>query len=107
MPAPGGPADAIAAYKGNLNYHWLRGRLFGSAVQLIYALIAFLGFLSWFRNRKQRVLLWMSVWASSLLLAAFFARSPLAHYVLLSLTASLSPFSPLQTSPSGICCCIS
>jgi hypothetical protein len=67
-----GPADAITAYKGNLNFQWLRGRLFAFAVQLIYALIVFLGFLAWFRNRAQRVLLWMSVWASALLLSAFF-----------------------------------
>jgi hypothetical protein len=69
-PPLAGPADAIAAYKGNLNYRFLRGRLFGSAVQVIYGLIAILGFLSWFRNRKRPVLLWMSVWASALLLSA-------------------------------------
>jgi Stage II sporulation protein E (SpoIIE) len=67
-----GSADAIAAYNGNLNYHWLRGRLFGFTVQFIYALIALLGFVAWSRNRAQRVLLWMSVWASALLLSAFF-----------------------------------
>jgi hypothetical protein len=78
-----GPADAIAASKGNLNYHWLRGRLFGFAVLLIYALIVLFGFLAWFRNRKQRVLLWMSLWASALLLSAFFGRFRLPFTVAL------------------------
>ncbi len=92
-----GPADAIAAYKGNLNYRWLRGRLFGSAVQLIYGLIALLGFLSWFRNRKQRVLLWMSVWASALLLSAFFGslRLPFTAAVANGITQPLLSFADI------------
>jgi serine phosphatase RsbU (regulator of sigma subunit) len=71
-PPLAGPADAIAAYKGNLNYQWLQGRLFGFALQIIYGFIAFLGFISWFRNRTRRVLLWMSAWACALLLSSFF-----------------------------------
>ncbi len=71
-PPLAGPADAIAAYKGNLNYRWLQGRLFGFAIQLIYGFIAFLGFISWFRNRTRRVLFWMSAWACALLLSSFF-----------------------------------
>jgi phosphoserine phosphatase RsbU/P len=71
-PPLAGPADAIAAYKGNLNYRWLQGRLFGFAIQIIYGFIAFLGFISWFRNRTRRVLFWMSAWACALLLSAFF-----------------------------------
>jgi hypothetical protein len=71
-PPLAGPADAIAAYKGSLNDRWLRGRLFGFAIQLIYALIAFFGFISWFRNRGRRVLFWMSAWACALLLSSFF-----------------------------------
>jgi hypothetical protein len=66
-----GPAGAIAAYKGNLNYQWLQGRLFVFAIQLIYAFIAFLGFVSWLRNRKRRVLFWTSVWGCALLLSSF------------------------------------
>ncbi|HET6219430.1 MAG TPA: SpoIIE family protein phosphatase, partial [Acidobacteriaceae bacterium] len=71
-PPLAGPADAIAAYKGNLNYRWLQGHLFGFAIQIIYGFIAFLGFISWFRNRTRRVLFWMSAWACALLLSSFF-----------------------------------
>jgi Stage II sporulation protein E (SpoIIE) len=70
-PPLAGPADAIAAYKGNLNYQWLRGRLFGFAIQFIYVVIALLGFLAWLRNRERRVLFWMSSWAGALLLSSF------------------------------------
>jgi hypothetical protein len=70
-PALAGPAEAIAAYKGNLNYRWLQSRLFGFAIQLIYVFIAFLGFVSWLRNRKRRVLFWMSAWGCALLLSTF------------------------------------
>jgi Stage II sporulation protein E (SpoIIE) len=71
-PPLAGPADAIAAYKGSLNDRWLRGRLFGFGIQLIYALIAFFGFVSWIRNRRRKVLFWMSTWACALLLSSFF-----------------------------------
>ena len=70
-PPLAGPADAIAAYKGNLNYQWLRGQLFGFAIQLIYVMIGLIGFLAWLRNRKRRVLFWMSAWACALLLSSF------------------------------------
>jgi hypothetical protein len=70
-PPLAGSADAIAANKGDLNYRWLRGRLFGFAIQLIYLLIALLGFLAWLRNRTRRVLFWMSAWACTLLLSSF------------------------------------
>jgi hypothetical protein len=71
-PPLAGPANAIAAYKGNLDYGWLSGRLFGFAIQLIYLLIALVGFLAWLRNRRRRVLFWMSAWACALLLSSFF-----------------------------------
>ena len=71
-PPLAGSADALAAYKGNLDYGWLRGRLFGFAIQLIYLLMAIVGFLAWLRNRKHRVLFWMCAWASALLLSSFF-----------------------------------
>ncbi len=70
-PPLAGPADAIAAYKGNLNYEWLRRQLFGFAIQLIYVMIGLLGFLAWLRNRERRVLFWMSAWACALLLSSF------------------------------------
>jgi Stage II sporulation protein E (SpoIIE) len=71
-PPLAGPSDAIATYKGNLDYKWLKGRLFGSAIQIIYGVLAFLGFVSWLRDRSRRVLFWMSAWACALLVAAFF-----------------------------------
>jgi hypothetical protein len=82
-PPVAGSAAAIAAYKGNLNYRWLRSRLFGFAVELIYSLIALFGFLAWSRNRAQRVLLWMSLWASALLLSSFFGSLRLPFTVAL------------------------
>jgi Stage II sporulation protein E (SpoIIE) len=69
LPPKVGTPAAIAADKATIDYRWLRGRLFSSAINLIYALIALLGFLAWLRNRSQRVLLWMSVWALALLLS--------------------------------------
>ena len=71
-PPLAGPSDAITAYKGSLNYRWVKGRLFGFAIQIIYGFIAFLGFVSWLRDRSRRVLFWMSAWACALLLNAFF-----------------------------------
>jgi len=71
-PPRAGPSDAIATYKGNLDYQWLKGRLFGSAIQIIYGVLAFLGFVSWLRDRSRRVLFWMSAWAFALLVATFF-----------------------------------
>ncbi len=96
-PPLAGPADAIATYKGNLNYRFVRGRLFGSAIQVIYGLIAILGFLSWFRNRKQRVLLWMSVWASALLTSAVIGsfRLPITAGVVSGITQPLLSFADI------------
>ena len=71
-PPLAGPSDAITAYIGNLNYRWLKGRLFGFAIQIIYGFLAFLGFVSWLRDRSRRVLFWMSAWACALLLSSFF-----------------------------------
>jgi hypothetical protein len=83
-PPLAGPSDAIAAYKGSLNYRWLKGRLFGFAIQLIYAFIGFLGFVSWLRDRSRRVLFWMSAWACALLLSSFFTSLRLPFTVNLS-----------------------
>ncbi len=71
-PPLAGSSDTISAYIGNLNYRWLKGRLFGFAIQIIYGFLAFLGFVSWLRDRSRRVLFWMSAWACALLLSSFF-----------------------------------
>jgi hypothetical protein len=47
----------------------LRNRLFQFGVDLIYSLMALVGFLAWLRDRNQKVLFWMSAWAFSLLLS--------------------------------------
>ncbi len=73
-PPIAGSSDAIAAYKGSLDYRWLKGRLFGFAIQIIYSFMAFLGFISWLRDRSRRVLFWSSAWACSLLISAFFTN---------------------------------
>ena len=98
MPSP--PTKAISTISS------LRGRLFGSAIQVIYGLIAILGFLSWLRNRKQTsAALDVRLGFRSFDISAFLGslRLPITAG---SPTASPSRFSPLQTSRSGICCCI-
>ena len=100
-----GPADAIATYKGNLNYQFapraavrLRnpGHLWADRHPRLPLLVP---------QPQATVLLWMSVWASALLLSAFFGslRLPITAAVANGIS---SRFSPLQTSRSGICCCI-
>ncbi len=79
-----GSAAAIADFKGTIDYDWLRSRLFTFAVDLIYLLIGVLGLLAWLRNRSQRVLLWMSLWAFSGLLAVIVAGLRLPMSVALS-----------------------
>ena len=60
---------AIDAFKATIELQRLQRRLFRFAVNLIYALMALLGFLTWLRNRDRKVLFWMSAWAFSLLLS--------------------------------------
>jgi hypothetical protein len=67
-----GTSQAIADYKGTLDYRWLTRNLFSFGIDLVYGLVLLLGLLAWFRDRRQRVLLWMSLWAFSLLLAVLF-----------------------------------
>ena len=61
-PVVGSP-EAIAARKAELDYQWLRGRQYYFGLSSLYALVAMLGLLAWWRNRTERVLLWMSVFA--------------------------------------------
>lgn len=63
-PAPlAGSGDAIAAYLGRLDHEWLRDRQFYFDVNLLYALLGLLGFMAWLRNRTQKLLLWVSLFA--------------------------------------------
>ncbi len=59
IPLLGGP-EAIAAKKAELDYAWLRSNQFQFGLQSLYALLAFLSLLGWFRDRKQWLLLCMA-----------------------------------------------
>ncbi len=63
-PVVGSP-DAITAELAASNYKWLRSHqyFFGEAV--ITAIVALLSFIGWWRNREQRVLLWMAIFCGS------------------------------------------
>jgi serine phosphatase RsbU (regulator of sigma subunit) len=64
-----GTSEAIAAYKGSLDYAWLHSQLFFFGLYLFYCLILVLGLVAWLRNRDQKVLLWLSLWACAFLLS--------------------------------------
>jgi hypothetical protein len=69
-----GTSQAIAAYKGSLDYRWLHSQLFFFGLDLFYCLILVLGLLAWLRNRDQKVLLWLSLWACAFLLSVLLNR---------------------------------
>jgi len=73
-PVIGSPA-AIAAKKAELDLQWLRSKQYEFALQSLYALVAVLGLLAWLRDRSQRLLLWMAV----------FAFAPVAGFFLVGL----------------------
>jgi len=62
MPYLGGPT-AIANRKALIDYKWLRSRQFSFGLDSLYALVALLSLLGWFRDRKQWVLLAMAGYA--------------------------------------------
>ena len=59
MPVLGGP-DAIAAHKAQIDFKWLRSHQFEFGLNSLYALVALLSLLGWFRDRKQWLLLCMA-----------------------------------------------
>ena len=59
MPVLGGP-DAIAAHKAQIDFKWLRSHQFDFGLNSLYALVALLSLLGWFRDRKQWLLLCMA-----------------------------------------------
>jgi hypothetical protein len=59
MPYLGGPV-AIANRKTQIDYKWLRSQQFTFGLDSLYALVALLSLLGWFRDRKQWVLLAMA-----------------------------------------------
>ena len=66
-----GSLDAVTAEKTALDYTWLRGRQYYFALQSLYALGMLLSLLTWLRNRSQRVLLAMTAFGGSPVLAMF------------------------------------
>jgi hypothetical protein len=58
-----GSPGAIAAEKGNLDFTWLRSQQFRFGLTSLYALVAFLSFFAWLRDRNQWLLFWMSAYA--------------------------------------------
>jgi len=66
-----GSGDAIAALKTENDYGWMRSREYYFATQLLYAIIAFLSLLAWFRNRSQQVLLWLALFSGTQVINMF------------------------------------
>lgn len=63
-PAPiVGSGDAVSAALGEIDHEWLRGRQFYFDLNLLYGLLGILGFLAWMRNRRQKLLPWVSLFA--------------------------------------------
>ena len=62
VPTVGSP-EAIATAKAALDYQWLHSRQFLFGENLLYALVALLSFLAWWRNRGQWLLFWMTGFA--------------------------------------------
>jgi hypothetical protein len=63
-----GSREAIAAWRGNLAYEWLRNDLVTIALYFTYGFVGFLGLLAWLRDRSQ----WLLFWTSCFLAMPFF-----------------------------------
>jgi hypothetical protein len=66
-----GSVDTIATLKTRSDYRWLEARQFAFGLDTLYGLVALLGILGWSRNRKQRAIFWMSLFAGSHVSALF------------------------------------
>jgi hypothetical protein len=79
VPLAGSP-EAIAGQKGLHDYVWLRDRQYFFALDLLYGLVFILGMLAWLRDREQKLLFWMSLFALAPVLQTvlFGIRLPLA-----------------------------
>ena len=58
-----GSPQAIAAIKDSLDYKWLRGQQSRFALTGLYGIVCLLSFFAWMRDRSQRLLFWMAVYA--------------------------------------------
>lgn len=62
-PSIGSP-EAIAGLETAARYAWLRGNEYQFGLMLLSGVIALLALLAWLRNRGQKVLLWLAVYAA-------------------------------------------
>lgn len=62
-PPLAGSSQAISAAKSELDYQWLRSRQFVFGQDLLYLIVALLGFLAWLRDRHRWTLLWIAGFA--------------------------------------------
>jgi Stage II sporulation protein E (SpoIIE) len=60
-----GSADAVRACLGDLDHTWLKNRQFYFDINLLYGLVAASGLIFWLRNRSQKLLFWVSLFALS------------------------------------------
>jgi len=58
-----GSAIAIDAFRESLEYRWLRGNQYTFDLDLLYVLVALLSLMGWLRNREQKLLFWMALFA--------------------------------------------
>jgi serine phosphatase RsbU (regulator of sigma subunit) len=58
-----GSPEAIDQLKAKLDYTWLRSRQYPFGLQALYGLVMLLGLMAWTRDRSQRILFWMAVFA--------------------------------------------
>ena len=64
-----GSPGAIAAAKAGMDYHWMRGHQFTFGLDSLYTLVALLSFFGWMRDRKQRLLFWLTLYTLSPIIA--------------------------------------
>jgi len=62
VPLAGSP-EAIGNQKGLHDYVWLRNRQYTFALDLLYGLVFVLSLLAWLRDREQKLLFWMAIFA--------------------------------------------
>ena len=70
LPIIGSP-EAVSNVKGDLDFQWLRRQQFRFALTSLYGLVALFSFLTWFRDRKEWLLFWMTMFTSCLVLELF------------------------------------
>jgi phosphoserine phosphatase RsbU/P len=70
-PPLAGSEAALTDRKTDFNYRWLRSRQYVFALDALTFLVMALSLVAWLRNRSQKLLLWMSLYALSVELGLF------------------------------------